>query len=1106
MIRVYGSYLVIYVSESKPEMVFLQYLYRDGVHELNELITVQTPDWDKLIDFQITEDRIWALANMCEGETIACFMDFKKIKEGASDEAGMIERWEFVQSAEVTEPPNVKSLVAEIFWRNHFAVSTIQKALVGIVGPSIPKKNDMDALEELALTRIVNDDQDTAWRRFHEYCLQNHSNANKSLGLISSPDESLICVARRSNPSFICPVFSNFEYDQNSLFRGIEISVGTREILQKLNQLSNHILQEDHCLFFEEKLIESPSEILSVIQDFANIIISCKGDDIPSFDDFKKTSFLAGISEISEQLDLTARSQEFCSQILNDSSKNIKSDRNPLASNLGIMITFEVFRRLVRARMELARDTLIYISILGRHAETDRSISSLCDKIYTSGLVKKLLDSLRSYSILTWIADSPIKVSASEASIDLIQFVSRHFLFFKESKRGNQGLRGSVENVLHRNLFMSFLMESESNFQWPVSHVNDQQSISSSHYLTEIALNLCKLLWPMSGYICFEEFMFTQHLDEHLGKYIGLTQDWVECSPYDRHFVNAANCMLQKRACQAVDIFNKLWVGVQPTNLLGRIMELTPDDDIENIATNSKLINLYYDKLIHMFQVHNNKQCLVDLINNCMSLLEEQCDGEQTQMMNSLRAKLFQFHLELEDPDEAYHVMVLTTDHSLRVNCLRRFIISHCEREQWINLLSYPFIDIKDDFIDILIQKAESLDLSVLDSKDFYKTSYYDLLFATYVMDDDFNRAAEVMYNYSQRLAQEVPGITSIRKQADCLLIALNSLRSIPEKDRYLEFGNHTVNNHGRTSILKRSYDCESNASSHDVCDYATPASNENSIVRCQDIEKKYELTRARLRLLERDQTTNVIALSPLKPEETINQLVASSLFSNAMDLALLFKSDMEPILSGLAAKYILVMKLTSVDLEVYQDIERSLSDLFTNSYSNIDTYNYVANSSSPLVDRLWRLIDYYLNTYDGVSHKYQLNDTTTTPAATTVLMRVVATKLLSAGYDVPASLKRLYMIRNAPELLKLMIKYDKLADASELAIEMIDRTLEPVSCLSLVTQVNKSERPPIYLPTHLIILLITYLEEDATDTAKLKLASCLSDRLNKFRNFVKSN
>lgn len=1114
MIKISGSLIVIYLTEDGPEFVFLEHSCHDGIHTLNEKVTIQTPNWEKLIDFFVTDRRIWALANMRETESAVCFMEVKNILEAEQDGGN----WDFVNQNEDIEPSSGKSLVAEIFWSNHFSAATVQKALVGIAGPSVPKKSSMESLEELAFTKIVDDDQSAAWTRFYDYCLQNHQSANKSIGLIVSEDESLVSVIKRSNPSFICPWLISDDVDlQSGPYRGIDVSSQlpgptTRNILKSVDHITLELMTEEHSNIFEQKLYEDPANLQAALEDLIKSIVNSQERNLPDI----KIQDNSAIEFICNQLDLSDLAKEFNEQILKDNTTRMRSEHNPLESNSGIILTFEVFRRLVRARMTLARDLLVLISLF-KYSVDDRadSLAKSCESLYTSGIVKRLMDSLRSYAALLWLAETPIKAQTSQVNQDIINFVASKFKFFKvareQPKNKNHQQESSLDMVLNRNLLMNFLAKGGVNFTCKLSQMSpDNQAISSSLYITEIALNICKLLWPTTDYLCLPEFLFTQQLDEQLARYLNLTHDWIgNC--HDRHFVRAANCILQNRPTNAVEIFNRLWMNIKPTNLLGRFIEMgdeKPDCSVltTNLHVSPNVIYKYFDKLIQLFQLCNNRQCLVTIINDCMLLLDENGDSDQQHWLNCLRAKLFQYHLELEDSDEAYHTMVLTTDPSLRINCLRKFIVDHCEREQWSNLLSYPFIDIKDDFIDILNQKAESLDLSKLNADDFYKTTYYDILFASYISDEEYRQAAKIMYDYSQRLAQEVPGVVSIRKQADCLLVALNSLRCAEETQRYIEYGAGSNNKEdGRSSVLKRAYDSETDSSQKSRLqsgDDSPTSPSKNSTVDCKMIEKQYELTRARLKLLEKDQTANAIALSPLKPEEIIGQLVASSMFSAAIDLALLFKTHMDPILEGLTAKYILIMRLTTVDIAVHQDIERSLTDLFTNSYSNMDTYNYVANSPSPLVDKLWRLIQYYLDTYDGVSHRYRNNEFADTFTGITKLMCIVASKLLAAGYDVPASLRRVYVSRNAPELLKLLVKYDKLAEAFELVNEMVDRIMEPASTFTFK---NSNEPPPVYVPTHLIMLLIFYLNEDATNTKHIKLANALADKMNKFRNHMKT-
>lgn len=1111
VMKMYGNKLYIYMSENPQHSEFLvcSYSYEEGTHQLNEIVSIRSPSWEKLVDFTVTESRIWALGRAVEASLF--YIELNQIFDPAYDPEEAI--WDHIELADDFEESDVKNYVAEIFWRNRFSVATIQKALIGIKGPSIPKKNTLEELEELAFTNIIDENQEDAWARFYSYCIQNHSVSNKNIGLVSSEDECVISLIKRNNPSFICPrITSTDKIIQKSTYRAIETPPEDMALIESLNYISEDLLDYESGNLIEERLFKDPANIGTVIGEVIKTLLDVKKINLSKLN-FKKSTLLASFDNICKQIDLTNQAQEYGLKVLSDSVSKFSNKHNSLESNCGIMIVADSFKSFARARMNLARDLLIYVHLVNIYSDSkkpsEHPLKELIAGICNSERLEEVLTLLRSYSILVWIADSQIKSSKPLNNLEVIDHIANKFNFFKKLNTRLRNQKDSAtENIILQNLLMNFLYNGGYNYS-TTSASNFDKTLSNSLYISEVTLNLSKLLWPKSRHLCLAEFLLTHQLDEQLMKYLDLLEIWLsECS-HDRDFMRAVNCLIQNRSSQSVKIFSELWTYVVHSRMIGRFagleMENLESATKDSIEINPSLIYRYYDKLIQLFQVYNDQQCLVAIINHCLCLLDQDVDKDQRQWVNSLRAKLFQYLLELEDSDEAYHTMVLVTDTALRTNCLRKFIVSHCEKQQWSKFLSYPYIDIKDDFIDILVQKAESSDLSKLDEKEFYKTSYYDLLFATYVSDDEYRLAANVMYNYAQRLACEVPGMVSIRKQADCLLVALNALKCVEPSEAYVDAKIITItqDNDNKNGFLKRSYDCDSESSSeHHIQENGNnTTSGSPTRIYIKDLDRKYELTKARSKLLDKDPTGNAIALSPLTAEETISHMARSNMFSAALDLAVLMKVPMEPILEGLAAKYIILLGRTK-NIDLYSDLEKELSDIFTHSYSSIETYNYIENSTSSIIEKIWRLIDYYLIKYDGISHTYSTDQFASTFSGSTVLMKVVASKILAAGHDVPASLKRMYMSRNTPELLRILIKYDKLPEAADLATEMIDIILDPSNAYAS----HLSEPPAIYLPTHLILSLIQFLNEDATNTDYIKISDALVQKLNKFRFFVKSS
>lgn len=1105
MMKLFGHNVIIYLTEFEPEFIFLSLKHDGGVYSLVEKeSTIKVPNWEKLVDFSVSESKIWALAHTRETEASVWYTNLN-----STDQDG--ETWDFFSLDNDLELGNNRNYVAEIFWRSRFSTQTVQKALVGTIGASIPSDATMEFLEQQAITKICDDNQEESWAKFYNYCLQNHQAANKAIAIVSSPREESIIIVKRNNPSFICPWVnqSNLEYSDMP-YRAIESNQKINSLMEPLGYIFKEFLDDNFKVEFEQRLFDDPSNILTYIEDMTYYQIKTRKINPDKFKLGNKNLIREAIKSICVQLDLTTESLAYGDRIIKELSSKIRSEYSPLSSNSGIALIFELFKIIVRARMLLARDVLVYLYATKYFSGTSQHLSGSSLDIFLSEKINRVADLLRSYAILVWVAETPIKGHALGYNYKVIDFVASCFKFFNKASNITVSPQDStIEQVLRQNLLMNFLVNGGIRFSNLLEEVSDRQSLSNSFYLTSTVMNLCRLLWPAANHLCFAEFLFTHHLDEHFAKYDELCKDWLPNNEYDHYFIRASNCILQRRTAQSVDLFNRLWPNISETTLLSRFVGYTkPAQDQELNITEPKLIHSYYEKLIQLFQINNDLESLVMLTNSCLCLLDGNESKEQKHWIDCLKAKLFQYYLDLEEPEEAYHAMVLIEDGSMRTNCLRKFIVSHCEKEHWAELLAHPFIEIKDDFIDILNQRAESSDLSKLNADNFYKTSYYDLLFSSYISYEEYKYGAEIMYKFAQRLAQEVPGLISIKKQADCLLIALNSLRCLPEEDAFID-DLFNYKDDCRSGVVKRAYDSDMATSDkfngfHSI---DTGLIREKRIT-ANDIKMRYELTLARLKLLEKDQSGNAIALSPLSPEEIISQLVASSMFPAAIDLALLFKSPMDSIFDGLTAKFIFIKRLTVVDLAVHEDIEKSLLEIFTGSYRNIETYNYIANSTSHFVDRLWRLIDYYLTSYDGIGHLYNSEKLSKSFSGTTLLMRVVADKLLSTGYDIPASLARMYCLRNPAELLKLHMKYDKLIDAADLSVEMIKRVTEPSNTISYsAPQASKDQYlPPVYLPTHLILLLLEFLNEDATNTCHLKAARYVTSELKKFRDFIKSS
>lgn len=1105
ILKTFGHQMILYLPHQGTGFYISEYgCDDDDEYCLKEKIKFDCPHWESLIDFTVTDKKIWALADFGESNHMICHIDLN------ANECG----WKYTMLNEEIETSSSIDDISHVFWTNRFTTSTITKAVAGLTGRSCSKNLLLEELEELVKNTFeTSNDVETSFTKLVEYCYQNHTNTNKVIGLTSSCDERVISVIKRNNSSFITPFYDQKSPKNISAAQTCKCIEGYTDIRisKSLDFVSETFMDEEHIKLFDVSLFENPISARDIVDEV--VASRLKSTEVTlSKLELRKTqakSIEDDIVKLLKQLDMSKKAEMYFNKMSAKLKAPISLEDCYLTSNSGIILTFTMFRKIVLSRYYLCRDILIFIKLLEHIGKSESWALDLVEKLHLSSNVKNLLDCLRSYALMVWISEEPIKKQPEKFTNSLkttINMISKNFYFFKNVPVNEvQNDKSDLENSLRRNLLMNFLLNGGTQYSSPKIGPKEQYSLSNSSVVINVCLNLCKVLWPTSPHLCFLEFMVCHNLSNKLLQYLNLTRGWTTTNVADMKLMDALCSLLLNNPDRAVSIFKGLWVEIKRTNLIGKIVGLSNNDGREDgtLEMSKDIIHRYYETIIQLFQAYEHIPSLICLINGCIEVLGRDDDGQHDSWINCFKTQLFKYYLETDSAEDAYHAMVLNTDSSQQTICLHQFVVYHSERKLWASLLSYPYVGIRDDFIRILSQRAAMSDLKKqLEEDNYYSTSYYDLLFSFFTTEREYKRAALAVYEYYQRCSLEVRGIQSIRKQVDCLLLCLECLRCIEPQDAYLEIRSNTKEN-GECedrNILKRTLE-DSEVESQSTNDFYSKR-NSSSICEAnrnelyiKDINYKFELTNARLKLLENDSQSNTIALSPLSVNEIIAQLVESSMFTIAMDLAVLFKCPMNSIIDGLTAKYIFTSQLTPMQIVQNHSLMRSLSSLFNESYSIISTYTYIANSECSYSEKLWRLISYYLETYDGVSHMntdcYSVGEV---KSNSTLLMSIVARKLLESGYNVPASLKNLYRSRYSTELLRMLIKFNKLTEAADFANEILDKIMQPSSLL--ISSTTDENLPPVYIPTHLILVLLEYLKEDATNCDNLKIGDELEQKL----------
>ncbi|XP_023209756.1 nuclear pore complex protein Nup160-like [Centruroides sculpturatus] len=573
----------------------------------------------------------------------------------------------------------------------------------------------------------------------------------------------------------------------------------------------------------------------------------------------------------------------------------------------------------------------------------------------------------------------------------------------------------------------------------------DRMQSAWNNLLPSLVNIVAQLIWPNGMNFLFPEFLLVQCQYLPLQEYVRLLQHWCEWNTCSYQFL-VANCHLclgepQKAFdlfCQAAEginnelfLHNKLIQGIEQTS-------------------SSSLIVQYYLKVIQLFEFFKQPEYIILLADTAINVIEP--EDPSIPVFWSL---IFKYHLELNHNEEAYTAMIGNPDPIRRKDSLRQFIVVLCERRELQSLIEFSYADLKNDVVNILESRARSTDLLT--------QNYYSILYAFHIHNNNFRKAASIMYEHALRLSREVFGRESLVKQAQCYLAVLNCLRLIDQQYAWIVKPIPTVTDNKDEPINvspKRNFDGERIPQS---------GTTKMEVLEIEDIKHEYDLVHARLKLLQNDSSPTNIAASLLSPGETVTLLVNSGFYDAAIHICQSFNLSYVPVFDGIAEKCLELMHQYNQQVlcEAWEWLgENELPSVQTTS---ADKY-------------LWYLLKYYLNKYEKSNQS--------------IYHRCVVSKLLAEGSHLPIWLKLSYQRRNFPELLWLYISCDMLEDATQLAIEYIDAVRGVGKEYFGLKYALHGMNPPVWLPYTLLDMLLNSLEENQEDEVYNELCQKLKDKL----------
>lgn len=1035
-------------SANLKQFIVFEFSSTANQQNINCIANLCAPEVD-LIDFFITPTTIWSIWLNAQGATTIYSTSIDKNTNSV---------WQPVSiSASYLMNVNLKSVfltprelyLDEIFFKGTFNIETITKAFniynrnyEHIVSETSSLLENICYSVEYSIRDLVGSNElsseeysrieEQCWEKFFSYCIQYKNIGNKPLGLIWDHKTGFLgqitkdeCIFLKLNDSLSDLILnSNANLDAYLFKNDLDLSSkqDLKQVLNYLNLISDN-LSDSIVVDFELVMSNNNESIDSFFENaFSDYLLTCVAKENVQafktlFDDFfsKVNNFEAIIELLLKSLDL--KNDEFdLDQSIEELPTVIPQNFLNLMSSIdGLSLTCASIHQLARSRFKLCRNLLFLQKILLN--QNKKNNLEMIKKIQLF-FIPRTINLLHAYYFLTWVCETTVKIddnlflNSEERTglLSLLDLNEYQNLQFIEKDQNNE-----LRNI--RSLLFYFLQCRGLNLSKKVlvtkSNNLHLQNIFK-HIFPMLIESVLQVLWPISINFTFPEFLLGIGLYDLLIECVDQLDKWLPWNKSSRQFVKGV-CFLQTcEPAKALNCFIKSSNKLTSEPFLCKTLQIRMDcsnrDNEEFMsAFDAEIVYTFYQKLIQLFDLQTYNDFKVKVCEYALSNLQSIEENEQQQHYSTAFQSIqFIAKLELGDYDSAFNSMQINSSTEQRKNCLRQFIVTLYEKNEVEKLTDYSYNELGNDFVSIIESKARSSDISLnLKNK---TNSYYELLYCYFIKNHNYRKAASTMYEYSQRLYQEVPGIPSLNKQVLALGITLDNLRIIDSDYAWIIkptikiisnsirnqdlgkgfFGLNKLNSSMNAS--KRSYDGKVITQSNDESGLQQAIKREIDVLSIEDIKIEYELTKARLFLLEKDSEFNAIANSYLHADEIINLLISNCMFDFAFKLSLKLNLSINRIFDEMINKYVFCV-MNPYRLE---ELFVTIQNWFTENETAALTF--ISNSNTNLINKMWLLINEYLMKYEKPKQ--------------TQIHKCIVEKLLMTGIPIPYSLRFSYQVR----------------------------------------------------------------------------------------------
>lgn len=469
-------------------------------------------------------------------------------------------------------------------------------------------------------------------------------------------------------------------------------------------------------------------------------------------------------------------------------------------------------------------------------------------------------------------------------------------------------------------------------------------------------------------------------------EYGRLLNGWCQWNRSSRDFIVAVTLLNNGELYKAYDYFMGATSGVCSERFLLEKVLGASLDQVEELRQG--VVAQYYMKVLQMFEQKPALDCVIRMAKAAIEILGEVAQqGYEERSVNVPRRAMFQSivfmsQLKLEHYEEAYDSLINNVEEQRRKEGLRQLVVSLFQKKRLDLLMHFPYVGLQSEFEGIVEQRARSMGIE--------ENVHYKFLYAHHVTKENMRKAAFCMYEQAMRLQLECDTVSAAEARYESLLVCVNALHLVDEKYQFIAKPVVTRENIKPT---ERKLQVE--------------------VLEIADVKRELVHTEAVL-CLHRFQNRNTSINSRimrLDAQELVGVLASTQLFGMALRLADAFQLGKSPIVKALAGACVDLSEETANRSEGWYWLqENNVTDL---------------PASNSVVETAWSLLRRVLRENER--------------AEETELKRAAIEQILSSTTAfVPRWLLDQMKRANANALLHLFVKYGRLVEASEYAVELV--------------------------------------------------------------------